>query len=167
MKGTQESENHWIITGFVDVCKSTQLFNRFTKATVALITEGIVKASIFAVNLCGGYVHRIQGDGLMVYFGGKNIDKLDAIKDALKAFSLISFFVKNDLKDYFEENGIKEVHTRAALDIGFDNQVHWHYSGIGEAGEVTTCSLYTSLVPKMQSNAKINGVVVGQQTVNL
>ena len=69
---------------------------KFTLQTVALITEGIVKASIFAVNLCGGYVHRIQGDGLMVYFGGKNIEKKQATKDALKAFALISYFVKND-----------------------------------------------------------------------
>lgn len=166
LKETGETENHWIITGFVDVKKSTQMFNRFTKSTVALITEGIVKASIFAVNLCGGYVHRIQGDGLMVYFGGKNHEKSNAIKDALKAFSLISYFVKNDLKEYFEQKGINNIHTRAALDIGFNNQVLWHYSGIGNSGEVTTCSLYTSLVPKMQSHASVNGVVVGQQVVN-
>ncbi|WP_299159161.1 hypothetical protein [uncultured Tenacibaculum sp.] len=166
LRGTQETENHWIIAGFVDVKKSTQLFNRFTKATVALITEGIIKASIFAVNLCGGYVHRIQGDGLMVYFGGRGIEKLEATKNALKAFSLISYFVKNDLKEYFETNGIKEIHTRAAIDLGHDNQVLWLYSGLGEAGEVTTCSLYTSLVPKMQSNAVTNGIVVGQHIVS-
>lgn len=166
LRGTQETESHWILTGFVDVKKSTQLFNKFTKSTVALITEGIVKASIFAVNLCGGYVHRIQGDGLMVYFGGKNIEKLQATKDALKAFSIISYFVKNDLKDFFESQGIKDIHTRAGLDLGHNNQVLWLYSGIGNAGEVTTCSLYTSLVPKMQAKAKSNGVVVGQNTVN-
>lgn len=166
LKQTQETESHWILTGFVDVKKSTQLFNKFTKYTVALITEGIVKASIFAINLCGGYVHRIQGDGLMVYFGGKRIEKLQATKDALKAFSMISFFVKNDLKDFFEDKGISDIHTRAGLDLGHNNQVLWLYSGIGNAGEVTTCSLYTSLVPKMQAKAKSNGVVVGQNTVN-
>lgn len=166
LKQTHLTENHWILTGFVDVKKSTQLFNKFTKSTVALITEGIVKASIFAVNLCGGYVHRIQGDGLMVYFGGKNIEKLQATNDALKAFSMISYFVKNDLKDFFESYGVKEINTRAGLDLGHDNQVLWLYSGIGNAGEVTTCSLYTSLVPKMQAKAKSNGIVTGQNIVN-
>ncbi len=165
IKYTKETEEHWIITAFVDVKKSTQLFNRFTKATVALITEGIVKASIFAVNICGGYVHRIQGDGLMIYFGGKKIEKLDATKDALKALSLISYFVKNDLKEYFEANGIREIHTRSALGLGHNNQVLWHYSGLGNAGEVTTCSLYTSLVPKMQANAKTNGIVADEHIV--
>ena len=91
LRNTDKTEKHWIISAFVDVQKSTQLHNRFTLATAALITESIVKASIFAVNLCGGYVHRIQGDGLMVYFGGKNIVKKEATKDALKAFAMISF----------------------------------------------------------------------------
>ncbi|MEM1259606.1 MAG: hypothetical protein AAF600_02400 [Bacteroidota bacterium] len=161
LRGTDNSEDHWIISGFIDVRKSTQLFNQFTKGTVRLITESIVRASIFAVNLCGGYVHRIHGDGLMVYFGRKDMDKKDAVKDALISFAMISYFVKNDLKDYFESNGIKDIHTRAGLDLGHSNQVSWFYSGIGDSGEVTTCSLHTSLAPKMQSNAKINGIVVG------
>lgn len=161
LKGTDLVEEHWIISGFIDVKKSTKLFNNFTKATVRLITESIIRASIFAVNLCGGYVHRIQGDGLMVYFGGKNIEKLKAVEDALKSFSMISYFVKNDLKDFFEDNGIQDIHTRAGLDLGHSKQVDWFYSGIGESGEVTTCSLHTSLAPKMQSNAKNSGIVVG------
>lgn len=166
LRGTTDTEKHWIISGFVDVQKSTQLYNRFTLATVALITEGIVKASIFAVNLCGGYVHRIQGDGLMVYFGGKNIEKNQATKDSLKAFSMISYFVKNDLKNYFESNGIKDVFTRTGIDLGHDNQVLWMYSGLGDSGEVTTCSLHTSLAPKMQSTASSNGIVVGKYIKN-
>lgn len=162
LRGTDLVEEHWIISGFIDVKKSTQLFNNFTKATVRLITESIIRASIFAVNLCGGYVHRIQGDGLMVYFGGKNIQKLKAVENALKSFSMISYFVKNDLKDFFDDNGIQDIHTRAGLDLGHSNQVDWFYSGIGETGEVTTCSLHTSLAPKMQSNAENSGIVVGQ-----
>lgn len=166
LRYTDETEDHWIISGFIDVKDSTKLFNRFTKATVALITEGIVQASIFAVNLCDGYVHRIQGDGLMVYFGGKNKDKIESVKNALKAFAMISYFVKNDLKDFFEANSVTEIFTRAGLDLGHNNQVRWLYSGSGNAGEVTTCSLHTSLAPKMQSNAVSNGIVVGQNVVN-
>lgn len=163
---TNNTEKHWIISAFVDVNKSTQLYNNFALATVALITESIIKASILAVNLCGGYVHRIQGDGLMVYFGGKNIEKKQATKDALKAFSMISYFVKNDLKDYFDSQGIKEIYTRAGIDLGHDNQVLWMYSGLGNSGEVTTCSLHTSLAPKMQANATSNGIVTGQNIIN-
>jgi hypothetical protein len=163
---TNNTEKHWIISAFVDVKKSTQLYNNFALATVALITESIIKASILAVNLCGGYVHRIQGDGLMVYFGGKNIEKKQATKDSLKAFAMISYFVKNDLKDYFDSQGIKEIYTRAGIDLGHDNQVLWMYSGLGDSGEVTTCSLHTSLAPKMQANATSNGIVTGQNIIN-
>ncbi len=166
LRYTDETEDHWIISGFIDVKDSTKLFNRFTKATVALITEGIVQASIFAVNLCDGYVHRIQGDGLMVYFGGRDKDKAESVKNALKAFAMISYFVKNDLRDFFAANSVTEIFTRAGLDLGHNNQVRWLYSGSGFAGEVTTCSLHTSLAPKMQSNAVNNGVVVGQNIVS-
>ncbi|MFD2529159.1 hypothetical protein [Polaribacter marinaquae] len=166
LRNTSDTEKHWIISAFVDVQKSTQLHNRFTLATAALITESIVKASIFAVNLCGGYVHRIQGDGLMVYFGGKKIDKGQATKDALKAFAMISYFVKNDLKEYFESMNIKDISTRTGIDLGHDSQVLWMYSGLSNSGEVTTCSLHTSLAPKMQANATSNGIVTGQNIVN-
>ncbi|AOW18133.1 hypothetical protein LPB03_12010 [Polaribacter vadi] len=166
LQNTNNTEKHWIISAFVDVKKSTQLYNNFALATVALITESIIKASILAVNLCGGYVHRIQGDGLMVYFGGKNIEKKQATKDALKAFAMISYFVKNDLKDYFDSQGIKEIYTRTGIDLGHDNQVLWMYSGLGDSGEVTTCSLHTSLAPKMQANASSNGIVTGQNIIN-
>ncbi|WP_430928927.1 hypothetical protein [Polaribacter marinivivus] len=166
LKNTKDTEKHWIISAFVDVKESTRLHNRFSLATVALITEGIVKASIFAVNYCGGYVHRIQGDGLMVYFGGKNIDKEQATKDALKAFSMISYFVKNDLKELLEAKGIREIYTRTGIDLGHNNQVLWMYSGLGETGEITTCSLHTSLAPKMQSKAASNGIVVGEYIVD-
>jgi hypothetical protein len=165
--GTLESEEHWIISGFIDVKKSTHLFNRFTKETVAVITESIVKASMYAVLICDGYTHRIQGDGLMVYFGGKNQDKGDATYNALKAFSMISYFIKNDLKDHFESLGIKDIHTRGGLDLGHDNQVRWIYSGYdGGAGEVTTVSLHTNLAPKMQAKALQNGIVVGKNIYN-
>lgn len=162
LRGTTNTEYHWIITGFVDVKKSTQLFNKFSLPTAALITEAIVKASIYAVSICDGYIHRIQGDGLMVYFGGKNMDKSKATKNALKAFAMISYFVKEDLKDYFETNGIKDIYTRAGLDLGDKQKVLWLYSGLGSAGEITTNSLHTSLVPKMQAKAKNNGIVVGK-----
>lgn len=131
------------------------------RVTVRLITETIIRATILAVNMCGGYVHRIQGDGVMVYFGGKHIDKAKAVEDALKSFAMISYFVKNDLKEFFEENGIHNIHTRGGLDLGHTNQVDWFYSGNGDTGEVTTCSLHTSLAAKMQHNAKNSGIVVG------
>ncbi len=166
LRGTEETEEHWIISGFIDVRGSTKLFNHFAKSTVKTITESIVRASIFAVNLNGGYVHRIQGDGLMVYFGGKEMDKKDATKDALKAFSMISYFVKNDLKEFFESNGIDDIHTRSGIDLGHSKQVEWFYSGVGDSGEVTTCSLHTSLAPKMQSKAHLDGIVVGQNIRN-
>ena len=69
---------------------------------------------------------------------------------------------KNDLKEYLSSQGIENISIRSGIDLGYEENVLWGDSGIGEISEVTTCSLHTSLASKMQSSAVANGVVVGQ-----
>jgi len=114
----------------------------------------------------GGYVHRLQGDGLFVYFGNKEMNEGVAVKAALSAVSVFTHFVKTDLKEYLESVGIEYIGIRTGIDLGYEEHVIWGNSGIGEISEVTTCSLHTSLASKMQSSAEKNGVVVGAHVRN-
>ncbi len=97
----------------------------------------------------------------MVYFGGKNITKQTSVDNALMAASFVSYFVKNDLKNLFDEQGVNRIYTRIGIDFGNTNDTLWHNAGIGECSEVTTTSLHTSLSCKMQAQADSNGIVVG------
>jgi len=161
LKYNGRTEEHYIVSVFIDIKGSTNLFKRFDKETIHVIVEAILKAGIHTALIFRGYVHRLQGDGMFLYFGDKNIDKETAVTHALQMVSVYSYFIQNDLKEYFKSNGIEGIYVRSGIDLGKDEDVLWAKSGIGEISEVTTCSLHTSLASKMQSNADSNGVVVG------
>lgn len=161
LKHSDSLEDHYIVSMFVDIKGSTNLFKKYTPRTVWIITNTIQRAAIHTCLIFGGYIHRLQGDGLFVYFGGKNMTAELAVKRALQFSSVFTYFVKEDLKNLFMEQGIENVYTRIGIDLGYDRDVIWGMAGIGEISEVTTCSLHTSLASKMQGKAVSNGIVIG------
>lgn len=166
LKHTEETEEHYIVSMFVDVRRSTQLYGRYEPATVFVINNAIQRAAIHTALIFGGYVHRLQGDGLFAYFGGKNMPIIDAVSRALQFASVYSYFVKHDIKNVFEEQGIEQIYTRIGIDLGYNEDVVWAMAGIGEISEVTTFSLHTNLASKMQANAISNGIVIGDHIKN-
>ncbi|MBC9930123.1 hypothetical protein [Chitinophaga qingshengii] len=165
LKSSNDTEKHYIVSMFVDIKGSTNLFKKYTPETVLVITNTIQRAAIHTCLVLGGYVHRLQGDGLFVYFGGKSIPISSAVDRALVFASMFTYFVKTDLRNLFDEQGIEAIYTRIGIDLGYDADVVWALAGIGEISEVTTCSLHTSLACKMQGKAHSNGIVVGDNIV--
>lgn len=166
LKNTDNVEEHYIVSVFIDIKGSTNLFKKFDKETNFLITNAIIKAGIHTALIFGGYVHRLQGDGMFLYFGDENTGQKKAVELALQMVSVYTHFVKNDLKEYLSSQGIENIGVRTGIDLGKKDDVLWGNSGIGEISEVTTCSLHTSLASKMQSSALRNGVVVGQYVID-
>lgn len=162
LKGTSSIEKHYIVSSFIDIKGSTNLYKKYDEETIMIITNTIQLAAIHVCQAFGGFIQRIQGDGLFVYFGGKGIDKAKAVQHGLTALSLFTYFVKNDLKKVFEQHGIEKIYTRIGIDFGDDSQVLWAMAGKENISEITTVSLYTSLASKMQSWAKSNEIVVGK-----
>ena len=165
LKHGDKSEYHYIVSMFIDIKNSTGLFKKYDPIVVANICRTIQLAAIHTCWYFDAYIHRLQGDGLMVYFGGKQTDKKKAVENALMAGSFISYFVKNDLKDLFEEKGVNRIYTRIGIDFGDADTTLWHNAGVGECSEITTTSLHTSLASKMQSQAESNGIVVGDNII--
>lgn len=166
LKNTTDGEYHYIVSMFIDVKNSTGLFKKFSPDVVAGICRLIQNAAIHTCWHFDGYVHRLQGDGLMVYFGGRGISKQSAVENALLAGGFINYFVKNDLKNLFEEKGVNRIYTRIGIDFGDDDKTLWHDTGIGDCSEITTTSLHTSLSCKMQAQAESNGIVVGDNILS-
>ncbi|TDE16351.1 adenylate/guanylate cyclase domain-containing protein [Dyadobacter psychrotolerans] len=160
-------EYHYIHSMFIDIKGSTNLFKYYSPLVVAIVTNTIQIAAIHTCMVFGGYIQRLHGDGTLVYFGGKQQTRSDSVQRCLSAASLFTHFMKTDIKSFFESRGIKPIYTRIGIDYGNDDDVLWMLAGAGEASEVTTCSLHTSLAPKMQANAKGNGIVVGDNVVGL
>lgn len=162
LKETNQTEKHYIVSVFIDIKGSTNLFREYDLETITVITNTIQRAAIHTCVALGGYIHRLQGDGVFVYFGGKGVDKKDANIKAITATSMFSYFVKNDLKKIFDQDGIEDISTRIGIDFGDDENVIWAKAGIGDCSEITTYSLHTNLASKMQGHAKSNGIVVGE-----
>ncbi len=162
LKGTDNQEYHYITSAFIDIKGSTNLNDNYDKETIYTITNTIQSAAIHVCLLFGGHIQRLQGDGVFVYFGGKNISKVEAVKNAVTATAMFTYFVQNDLQRLFEEDGVENICTRTGIDFGDDDDVLWANFGVGNCTELTTLSLHTSLAPKMQSYAGRNGIIVGQ-----
>lgn len=165
LKGTKNKEYHNIVSVFIDVKGSTNLYKKYNNETVFIITDTIQLLGITLCKIFGGFIHRLQGDGLFVYFGGKGVSKESANIQALTATSLFNSFLENDLKWLFEEHGIERIKTRVGIDFGDDKDVMWAMAGIDESSEITTISLHTSLAPKMQQHASSNGTVIGKNVI--
>jgi class 3 adenylate cyclase len=158
---TKSSEEHYIVSVFMDVRKSTVFFRKYNNDQIASVIQTIQSAAIAICSLFNGHIQRLQYDGVFVYFGGKNTSKDTAVRNALNATSFFSYFVKYELNELLKEYEFDKISTRAGIDFGDDDKVSWYRLGIGNATEVTTVSLHTSLAPKMQANAEANGIVVG------
>jgi len=166
LKQTKGIEKHYIVSVFIDIKRSTYLFKKYPPETVLIITNTIQRAAIHTCLVFGGYIQRLHGDGLFVYFGRKGMRQDDAVKSALSAASTFTYFVKNDLKNLFNEQGIEAIFTRTGIDFGYDEDVVWALAGIGDISEITTYSLHTSLASKMQAYAESNGIVAGDHIKN-
>ena len=156
------TEEHYIVSLFVDVKGSTGMFRRLTKEQVHGIVNIVVRAATHTLTLFGGYTQRIMFDGVFCYFGGKSMSQGQAVKDAIHGATMFSHFMQNELPAIFEEYGLEKVYTRIGVDFGDGNDVLWGMHGTVDCGELSTTSLHTSLAAKMQKEAVANGIVLGQ-----
>jgi len=161
LKGTDNIEQHYIVSAFMDIAGSTNLFRSYDLEDNYLITNTIQIAALHTCIAVGGHVQRLQGDGVFAYFGGKYISKQKAAEMAVTACSMFTYFVANDLKNIFLGDEIENIKTRIGIDFGDDKDVLWANFGVMDVSELTTLSLHTSLAHKMVSSAKQNGIVVG------
>lgn len=162
LKGTDGIEYHYIVSAFIDIQGSTNLHKRYDLEEIYGITNTVQSAAIHTVIALGGHVERLQGDGVFAYFGGKNVSKSKAVEIAVIACSMFTYFIENDLKNVFLQDGIEDINTRIGIDFGDDADVLWANFGLMDVSELTTLSLHTSLASKMQAWASKNGIVVGQ-----
>ncbi len=139
------TEEHYIVSLFVDVKGSTNMFKRLTKEQIHGVVNIVVRAATHTFSLFGGYTQRIMFDGVFCYFGGKRLSER-----------------QDELPAIFQEYGLEKVYTRIGIDFGEADDVLWGLHGTVDCGELSTTSLHTSLAAKMQKTADSNGIVLGQ-----
>ncbi|KGP89949.1 guanylate cyclase [Pontibacillus chungwhensis BH030062] len=154
--------HQYICSVFLDISGSTKLGLKFPLEKVRLYKNAILTTASEIFQAFDGHIHRLQGDAVFAFFGHQQMQKSDAIINALNASAVMQAYNKNSLSGFFEENDLPPLKIRIGIDIGDDNQVLWSTYGLDGAGEVTTTSLHTDLAAKLQNKAPKNQILLGE-----
>lgn len=166
LKDTNSFVKNESISVFIDTKGSTNLFKRHQPEVLMHVFKLILSESIDICHYYGGYVQRLQGDGVFLYFGGYKTDSIQNLSHAIKACSMISFFAQSELNESLEHLGVENISIRTGIDFGNNDDTIWSCMGTSESKEITTTGLHTNLAPKMQSYAPKNGIMVGENVFN-
>ena len=82
----------------MDIENSTRLNILFTPEEVQKIKNAFICTAIEIIKSFDGHVHRIMGDAVMAFFGGKGTDEFDDIINALNCGTLLQYFSKTVVK---------------------------------------------------------------------
>jgi class 3 adenylate cyclase len=162
LEKTNDSEQHYIVSMFVDIKNSTSIYLK----TKDLIRTRYIKNTMLRIitifmQVFDGHIHRLQGDAVFSYFGWKDKCEEDAIIDSLNAASFLLYYIENGLNQQLEEQQLAPIKLRIGIDFGKKEEVLWSEYGLHPSTEVTTTSLHTDLAAKLQNQASANSIMIG------
>lgn len=162
LEGTDNIENHYIVSMFVDIKNSTSIYLK-TKDLVWTKTfkNTVLRVITIFMRIFDGHIHRLQGDAVFSYFGWKDKCQEDAIIDSLNAASFLLWYIESILNPQLRELEYEPLKIRIGIDYGNDDEVIWSQYGLVPATEVTTTSLHTDLAAKLQNRASSNTIMIG------
>ena len=162
LRGTGDSEFCAISTMFMDMEGSTRLNLLHSVEDVARIKNAFICMAIEVVKAFDGHVHRIMGDAVMAYFGGKGAHADSAAIDAVNCAAVLQLLVRDSVVPYLEKEGFgNEFGIRIGVDHGPEDRVLWRSYGYPGMEEVTATSFYVDVASKLQHAAGRNEVVIG------
>jgi adenylate cyclase len=159
LSGTDRVEYHGITTLFMDMEGSTKLSRFNPLEDVFRIKNAFVRCAIEVVRAFDGHVHRIMGDAVLAFFGGKRTSGEQGAIDALNCASVLAFAIRNVVLPTL---GRDNLGVRIGLDYGRDRDVLWSSYGYPGVDEVTATSFFVDVAAKLQQAAGRNRVMVGQ-----
>lgn len=164
LAGTDDTTTFPIVTLFMDIESSTRLELLHGPADTAKIKNAFLCTAIEMVHAFDGHVHRLQGDAVMAFFGGRSVRSEDAAIDAVNCASALWLFVKSTVIPTLRQEGHDE---DFGIRIGVDYAPDAHWSSFGYPGvdEVTATGFGVSAAAKLQQRAGRNQIMLGQGLV--
>jgi len=165
LEGTDTgTTQHYACTLFVDIMGSTRLSLLYPLDKIFLFKNAVIKTCVEVIRSFDGHVHRLMGDAVMAFFGGNNIEKENAIADAINCCITLRAVLEESIKPWMENNGFeaKDFGFRIGCDFGDDHEVLWGSFGYHNVGEVSATGLPVDMASKLQSLASKNQTMLGQ-----
>ncbi|PLX98333.1 MAG: hypothetical protein C0623_13535 [Desulfuromonas sp.] len=168
LENCDHTENHYIATLFLDIKRSSRLNLLLPLKQAAIVKNRILQAAIDVVRSFDGVPHRLMGDALMAFFGGKSICKEDAIVNAINASNTLRLIMRDYVFPSLNERLSTDIElaVRVGLDFGDTDEILWSCYGFGNATEVTAHGLQVDFASKLQSQARSNSTMLGQTLIN-
>lgn len=152
-----------ITTLFMDIESSTRLGILYSPEEVFKIKNAFIATAIEVIQSFDGHVHRIMGDAVMAFFGGRLAQPENAVLQALNAAAMIQYIVKKAIIPRLTEEGFENPFgIRVGLDYGSRDHVLWSSYGFPGSNEVTATSFFVDAASKLQHAAPRNSVMLGQ-----
>jgi adenylate cyclase len=162
LKGTDDRVFCPITTMFMDIEGSTRLGLLYPIEDVFRIKNAFIRAAIEVIATFDGHVHRIMGDAVMAYFGGKNMRPEAAVVDGLNCAALLRALAERVVVPKLAELGFDHAFgIRIGLDFGPEDAVLWSSYGYPRSDEVTATSFFVDVASKLQHAAGRNQIMVG------
>jgi hypothetical protein len=148
----------------MDIEASTRLNLLYSPQDVFLIKNAFISCAIALISAFDGHVHRIMGDAVMAYFGGKETTAEDDVINSLNCASLLMYFADNVVRKQLKEiYGYEDPFgIRIGIDYGPKDKVMWASYGFPGSSEVTATSFYVDVASKLQHSAPRNQIMLGQ-----
>lgn len=163
LDGTPNQEYCAISTLFLDIENSTRLGVVFGPEEAYRRKNAIICMAIEIIKTFDGHVHRIMGDAVMAYFGGKNKSPEAAAIDSINCATFLRyFFGKVVLPQLGDGDSDDAFGIRIGVDHGPADKVLWASYGYEGMSEVTATSFYVDVAAKLQGQAGRNQILIGQ-----
>lgn len=163
LQGTNNVEHCAIATMFMDIESSTRLSVLYPLETVLRVKNAFIRSAILIIHAFDGHVHRIMGDAVMAYFGGRQCDDGNAVVDAINCAAVLRYFAQNVVIPHLKGNGVgHDFGIRIGVDYGGKEDVLWASYGYPGVEEVTATSFYVDVASKLQHSAGRNEAMLGK-----
>ncbi len=161
--GTDQVIKCQITTLFMDIESSTRLSLLYPLEDVFRIKNAFVRVAMEIIKSFNGHVHRIMGDAVMAYFGGRTVAPESGIVDGLNCASVLGYFVEQSVVPKLNSMGYKEPFgIRVGVDFGKEADVLWSSYGYPGMEEVTATSFFVDVASKLQHAASRNQIMIGE-----
>src|SRR5690554_6778598 len=164
LEGTKVTEKHYVCTIFVDIKGSTRLSLLYPLEFVFIFKNAVIQTCVEIIRSFDGHVHRLMGDAVMAFCGGRSTEKEDAIADAINCSITLRAILEESIKPWMENQGLdaKDFGFRVGCDFGNDEEVLWGSFGYKNVGEVSATGLPVDMASKLQGLAGKNQTMLGQ-----
>ena len=161
LKATRATEFAPITTLFMDMEGSTRLGLIYTPEQVFKTKNAVIQSTIDIIKSFDGHVHRIMGDAVMAFFGGKRSTVEQGAIDALNCAATLRALIVSLVEKRLPEMADEPLGIRIGLDYGAKEKVLWGPYGYPGMEEITATSFHVDVASKLQHAAGRNQIMLG------